>query len=74
MISLRETCTAIAQKHFPEKWKEKRVEFIPIEWRTWLSLDEGLYSTDFKIIITVCKRNVIQHYTTWTEVTTRITK
>lgn len=40
-ISLRETCMTTAQKHFPLKWKEKRVEFVPIEWRTWLTLDQG---------------------------------
>uniref|UniRef100_A0A1X7VN80 DDHD domain-containing protein n=1 Tax=Amphimedon queenslandica TaxID=400682 RepID=A0A1X7VN80_AMPQE len=38
---LRDTCRQTALKHFPDQWKNKRVEFIPIEWRTWLTLDQG---------------------------------
>jgi phospholipase DDHD1 len=38
---LRETSTTVANKHFSDYWKAKRVEFIPIEWRTWLKLNEG---------------------------------
>ena len=39
--SFRDTCTKVAKKNFADDWKEKRVEFIPVEWRTWLSLDKG---------------------------------
>ena len=39
--SLRDTCRQTALKHFPDHWKNRRVEFIPIEWRTWLTLDQG---------------------------------
>ena len=39
--SLRETCSQVAKKHFAESWQKGRVEFLPVEWRTWLSLDKG---------------------------------
>lgn len=32
----------VAKKRFPGKWSNKRVEFLPVEWRTWLSLDGGV--------------------------------
>ena len=43
LLSFRQTCTQIAKKQFNDKWSTKRVEFIPVEWRTWLSLDKGEY-------------------------------
>ena len=33
----------MAKKSFSEKWKEKRVEFIPLDWRTSLTLDDGAH-------------------------------
>ena len=43
MISFRQTCAQIAKRQFEDKWNSKRVEFIPVEWRTWLSLDKGMW-------------------------------
>ena len=31
----------VAKKCFKDEWEEKRVEFLPVEWRTWLTLDKG---------------------------------
>jgi phospholipase DDHD1 len=33
----------VAKKCFKDEWEEKRVEFLPVEWRTWLSLDKGTH-------------------------------
>ena len=33
----------VAKKCFKDEWEEKRVEFLPVEWRTWLTLDKGRY-------------------------------
>ena len=41
-LSFRETCTQVGKKYFGDTWREKRVEFIPVEWRTWLTLDRGM--------------------------------
>ncbi|XP_064389425.1 phospholipase DDHD1-like isoform X1 [Halichondria panicea] len=38
----RQTCSQIAKKQFDDKWTSRRAEFIPVEWRTWLSLDKGV--------------------------------
>ena len=46
--SLRDTTTQVAKKCFKDEWEEKRVEFIPVEWRTWLSLDKG---TDYNSVM-----------------------
>ena len=42
LCSFREACTQVAKKNFAEQWKKGRVEFIPLDWRTSLTLDEGL--------------------------------
>ena len=42
--SFREVCAKVAKKNFPDRWNEKRVEFLPVEWRTSLSLDEGNFT------------------------------
>ena len=34
-------CAQIAKKQFPDEWAQRRVEFLPCEWRTWLTLDKG---------------------------------
>ena len=39
--SLRDTAMQVAKKCFKDEWEEKRVEFLPVEWRTWLTLDKG---------------------------------
>lgn len=39
---LREKCQKVAQKQFKDQWRGGRIEFIPVEWRTWLQLDKGL--------------------------------
>ena len=39
--SLREVVTKVAKKSFQECWQDKRVEFLPVDWRTWLALDKG---------------------------------
>ena len=41
LCSFRQTCSQIAKKQFEDKWTSRRAEFIPVEWRTWLSLDKG---------------------------------
>ncbi len=38
--------TKVAKKSFLDNWQEKRVEFVPVDWRTWLTLDKGKYSND----------------------------
>ena len=38
---LREKCHKVARKQFKEQWRGGRVEYIPVEWRTWLQLDKG---------------------------------
>jgi phospholipase DDHD1 len=43
--SLRSTCAQVAKKQFPEDWAQGRVEFLPCEWRTWLTLDKGVINT-----------------------------
>jgi hypothetical protein len=43
-FSFREASTKVAKNSFGDCWNEKRVEFIPVEWRTGLSLDEGTYA------------------------------
>ncbi|CAI8058120.1 Phospholipase DDHD1 [Geodia barretti] len=43
--SLRSTCAQVAKKKFPEDWAHGRVEFLPCEWRTWLTLDKGVINT-----------------------------
>ncbi len=37
----REACGKVAKSNFADMWNEKRVEFIPVEWRSGLSLDNG---------------------------------
>ena len=32
----------MAKKYFPELWNEKRIEFLPVDWRTSLTLDDGM--------------------------------
>ena len=41
-FSFREACTQVAKKYFPELWNEKRIEFLPVDWRTSLTLDDGM--------------------------------
>ena len=41
--SIREIAKTMTEKYFPNK-KSYRVEFIPVDWRTRLNLDEGLVS------------------------------
>ena len=43
LFSLRSACAQVAKKHFPDDWAQRRVEFLPCEWRTWLTLDKGWY-------------------------------
>ena len=31
----------MAKRQFEDQWRQGRVEFIPVEWRTWLQLDKG---------------------------------
>ena len=45
LCSLRDTAVQVAKKCFKDEWEEKRVEFLPVEWRTWLSLDKGTCCT-----------------------------
>ena len=51
----REKCQKVGKKQFQEQWREGRVEFIPIEWRTWLQLDKGelLLSSNHILLIVV---------------------
>ena len=42
--SLRDTAVQVAKKCFKDEWEEKRVEFLPVEWRTWLTLDKGTFN------------------------------
>ena len=57
VFSLSNTCSQVAKKHFPDKWKHKRVAFIPIEWRTWLTLDKGSF------VLLITNRSIILlHY------------
>lgn len=46
----------MAKKSFSEKWKEKRVEFIPLDWRTSLTLDDGAH-----VCVCVCVVDVRGH-------------
>ena len=42
-FSLRESVIKMKEKHFPElDVANKRVEFLPIEWRSSLKLDGGM--------------------------------
>ena len=38
-------CSDIAKKHFKDQWEGGRVEFIPVEWRSMLTLDRGMVET-----------------------------
>ena len=42
LSSFREVTTKVAKKYFNESWNAKRVEFIPVDWRTGLTLDNGI--------------------------------
>ena len=42
--SFREACVKVAKASFADVWNDKRVEFIPVEWRTRLSLDNGTFA------------------------------
>ena len=40
-LRFSEVVEKVAKKNFPECWNNKRVEFIPVDWRTGLTLDSG---------------------------------
>jgi phospholipase DDHD1 len=42
---LKNTCTELANKHFKHQWEGGRVEFLPVEWRSMLTLDRGIVET-----------------------------
>ena len=42
MFRLRCGSKQIAEKYFAEESKKGRVEFVPVEWRSSLKLDEGV--------------------------------
>lgn len=42
MFRLRCASKEIALKHFAEENRKGRVEFVPVEWRSSLKLDEGV--------------------------------
>ena len=39
--SFGDICKQVAKKYFGEEWDEKRIEFLPVDWRTSLTLDDG---------------------------------
>lgn len=41
---VREISKTLSEKYFPNKLKHSRVEFLPINWRSWLTLDKGFIS------------------------------
>ena len=38
---MRDATNKVIKKHFKDSFKDGRVEFIPVEWRSSLKLDEG---------------------------------
>lgn len=38
---LRDATEKVIKKHFKDSFKQDRVEFLPVEWRSSLKLDEG---------------------------------
>ena len=40
--SFRDATFKVAKTNFADEWNKKRVEFIPVEWRSGLSLDNGM--------------------------------
>ena len=43
LCSFRDATFKVARGNFSDEWNQKRVEFIPVEWRSGLSLDNGTY-------------------------------
>lgn len=41
--SLRQGAATVLDKQLPDIPQDQRVEFIPVEWRSSLKLDEGNY-------------------------------
>jgi len=63
VCSLRDTCQKVAKKQFEDQWRQGRVEFIPVEWRTWLQLDKGgLKSFNLAPFLLSCDRHGGQPY------------
>ncbi len=44
-LSLRKNCEAMTAKFLPNVPKTSRCEFIPIDWRSALTLDAGIIET-----------------------------
>ena len=42
IASLRRGAATVLSKQFPDGLCEQRVEFIPVEWRSSLKLDDGI--------------------------------
>ena len=40
-VSLQQCAVTVLEKHFTNNPPDQRVEFIPVEWRSSLKLDEG---------------------------------
>ncbi len=40
-VSIRQGAATVLDKQFPDGQRDQRVEFIPVEWRSSLKLDEG---------------------------------
>ena len=40
-VSLQQCAVTVLEKHFTDNPPDQRVEFIPVEWRSSLKLDEG---------------------------------
>ena len=40
-VNLRQCAVTVLEKHFTDNPPDQRVEFIPVEWRSSLKLDEG---------------------------------
>ena len=40
-VSLHQCAVTVLEKHFTDNPLDQRVEFIPVEWRSSLKLDEG---------------------------------
>ena len=52
----------MAKKYFPEHWNDKRIEFLPVDWRTSLTLNDGReWYIDMHACVAFIKRRITAH-------------
>ena len=67
-VSIRQGAVTVLEKQFQDIPHDQRVEFIPVEWRSSLKLDEGNKSAALHIklwMLTYIKSYFCGEKTTW---------